>query len=347
MRAALVREMDIPTLLSWKATCSRNYVDVADELRDSLRRLLAAFVPSPSALLSLATRTHSLISGEFAIQYLLRDNAFVANCLDIYVGSVLFHTFIDEFTDDHTLSGYQTSSVLSIHGEPYAYKRQVRQSLQVRLSTGKTIYVHASSTASPCHALACSPSSVGTTFITEFCFATAYPRLTFNRRGLICLSQLAGSMQTELDMYERLEACGFAFNEDPTSWTDYSPFSGNTRPDACLRSVYLCPQQGRYFGDRGSLVALVDQFEIGFRQLKSRGLPPYGIMAAWRLPSDVLCDEQCDVLDEVIGPDLLVTSVVLENDPFASQSSSAYYSSTSHVSQSKIANRKTGRRCSM
>ena len=173
--------MDIPTLLSWKATCTRNYLDVADELRDSLRRLLADFVPSPTALLSLITRTRSLISGESAIQYMLRDEAFLAKSLDIYVGSVLFHTFIDDFGHDRTLSGYQTSWTLNTHNEPYAYTRQVRQSLQVRLSTGKTIYVHASSTASACHPIACSPSSVGTTFITEFCFATAYPRLTLNK----------------------------------------------------------------------------------------------------------------------------------------------------------------------
>ena len=301
------------TLLSWKATCVRNYIDVADELRYSLRHSLTEFVPSPGALLSLITRTRALISGEFAIEYLLRDNAFVSKTLDIYVGSVVFDSFIHDFGRDRRLSGYQLSASLNAYADPYSYTRQVTQYFEVHLSTNKTIYVHSSSTASASHAIACSPSSISSTFITEFCFATAYPRLTLNNRGLICPSRLRASPPAELDMYRRLETYGFSFQEDPNNWPELSRQFITTESSGCLRSVYLCPQQGWYFGDRGSLVVVTDMFQTGIHLLKLRSFPPYGIMAAWRLPSDVLCDGQCDEVDDVLGPNLLVTSVMLDS----------------------------------
>ena len=130
------------------------------------------------------------------------------------------------------------------------------------------------------------------------------------------MSQLANSRPAELDMYERLEACGFSFREDPTDWPDYALQAHLAKTSGCLRFLHLCPQQGRYFGDEGSLVAFIDQLGTPLRDLKARNLPPYGIMAAWRLPSDVVCEDDCDVLDDVLGPDMLATSVVFEDDLF-------------------------------
>ena len=311
--------MDLLTLFGWKACSRQNYMEVSDELRESLRLLLADFVPSPATLLSLITRARALISGIFAIRYMLRDEAIVVDCPDIYVGSVQFHTFIDDFADNPALSGYQTSWSIATFPDLYAYARQTTHCVEVRLSTGKTINIHASATASACHPLACSPSSLGTSFITEFCIATAYPRLTLQRRGIICLDRLSNARPGEIAMYERLEAHGFRFEEDPAAWPEYWDSVGNAEPIGCLRARFLCPQQGRYFGDKGSMVVIIDKFSMGLGELKARNLPPYGFMAAWRLPSTVLCDEQCDELDDVIGPDILTTSVMFEDDIFTAQ----------------------------
>ena len=323
IRVALLRNMDLVTLLSWRCCCRRNYFEVAEELRGYLRVLLADFVPSPSSLLSLITRTKALISGIFAIRYLLRDDALIVPCLDIYVGSVSFLSFIDEFGGNSALSGYQQSWIIITHRDPYAYSRQITQTLEIRLSTGKMISIHASATAFACHPIARSPSSVGTTFITEYCVATAYPRLTLNHRGIICLSALVESRGAELDMYETLEAHGFTFQEDPTNWPEFTSDVRGVEAVGCLRSVYLCPQQCRYFGDGGSMVAFFDQFSMALSDLKARQLPPYGIMSAWRLPSGVRCDDGCDEVDGILGPDLLTISVTFEDDLFSVRSPSA------------------------
>ena len=128
-------------------------------------------------------------------------------------------------------------------------------------------------------------------------------------------------------------------------WVDYYyQGSGNAQPRSCLRSTYLCPQQGRYFGDKGSLVAVIDLFQTGIQDLKSRSLPPYGIMAAWRLPSDVLCDERCDEVDEIVGPNLLVASIMLDNDlcnsPFHLASSVDSYRASQFTTHTRSSRRR-------
>ena len=347
IRLALLRNMDLMTLFAWRTCSRRNYIEAADELRESLRLLLADFVPSPASLLSLVTRERALISGLFAIRYMLRDESLVVDCLDIYVGSVQFHSFIDDFADDQSLSGYQTSCTLLTHRDRYAYTRQTTHCLEVRLSSGKIINIHASATASACHAIACSPSSLGTSFVTEFCIATAYPRLTLQRRGIICLDRLSESRKSELDVYERLEEHGFRFQEDPTAWPDYSDGAGNSQGFGCLRARYLCPQQGRYFGDGGSMVVIMDRFSMGLAELKARNLPPYGFMAAWRMASSVLCEEQCDELDDVIGRDVLTTSVMFEDDLFTSQFPRTYADMIPDGFWSNTGTRRRGRALTM
>ena len=311
--------MDMCTLLIWRATDRRNYTDVCQELRDSLNNLLLDFVPSPITLLRLLTDTRAVLSGELAICYLLRDASIFAQTLDIYVGSVWFDTFIDTFCVSRELSGHQLSWSMIERDEEYIATRHVTDSLHISLSTGKTIIVHAASSTSACHAIACSPSSLGTSFITEFSFATAYPRLTFNRRAIVCWDQIAQGSDSELDMYEQLEKSGFSFEEDPVAWPDYSSKQlslGDFSRLECLRSLYLCPQQGRYFGDEGSMMCFMDTLSVDFSWLKERCIPPYGIMAVWRLPSNVLCDAECHEFDDIIAPGVIATSIMFQDKSF-------------------------------
>ena len=313
--------MDMRTLLVWRATSRRHYEDVCHELRSSLTALLLDFVPSPTALLKLLTRTRALLSGELAICYLLRDDSIVAHSLEIYVGSVWFDTFIDEFGASPDLSGHQVDWSMTHHLDRHIKTRFVTDSLNIPLATGKLITIHAAASPSACHAIACSPTSLGTTFITEFSFATAYPRLTFNRRAIVCWDLLENGSDSELDMYEQLEAAGFAFEEDPTVWSEYSSslcYGGHLQPFDCVRLLYLCPQQGRYFGDAGSMVCFIDTLSVDVASLKDRGVPPYGIMAVWRLPSKVLCDAQCDEYDDLLAPGITVTSIMFQNESFKS-----------------------------
>ena len=294
-------------------------MDVCEELQRSLKQLLSNFVPSPAALLSLLTRTHALLSGELAICYILRDGSFAPHSLEIFVGSVWFDEFIDSFGTSSELSGYQRDWWIITHVDRHVEARHVTNSLHIPLSTGRSIIIHAAASTSACHAIACSPSSLGTTFITEYSFATAYPRLTFSRRAIVRWDLLAEGDLHEQQMYDHLRTNGFSFEEDPTVWPEYSSewCSNNAHPYlACLRSTYLCPQQGRYFGDRGSMLCFMDRLTVDFAMLKDRCIPPYGIMAAWRLRSDLVCYGQCSDFDDLLAPGILVTSIKFENESF-------------------------------
>ena len=307
------------TLLAWRATGRENYKDVCQELRSSLERMLRDFVPSPGTLLSLLTRTRALLSGELAICYLLRDASLGAQSLDIFVGSVWFDTFIETFGDSPQLSGYQVRWSMPDHEHSHVITRHVATSLQISLSTGRQLTIHAAASPSACHAIACSPSSLGITFVTEFSFATAYPRLTFNRRAIISWDALAQGDDLELDMYDRFETAGFTFEEDPAVWSEYPEeldSSMHSSPLECLRSQYLCPQQGRYFGDDGSMVCFMDPLNVDFVRLKERCIPPYGVMAVWRLPSRVVCDARCDEVDDILAPGVIATSIMFEDETF-------------------------------
>ena len=324
VRMSLIVSMDLRTLLIWRATSRGNYADACHELRMSLQRLLLGFVPSPSALLNLLTRTRGLLSGEFAICYILRDASINPRSLDIYVGSIWFDNFIEEFAASPELCGYQVGYGTTTHAHRHIQTRHVTETLEIWLSNDNLIAIHAAASPSACHAIACSPSSLGTTFVTESSFAIAYPRLTLSRRAIICWDLVAESSSSELDMYDHLESSGFSFEEDPSVWPEFSggPCSGvSLSPFECLRSLYICPQQGRYFGDSGSLVCFMDTLSVDVAQLKDRSIPPYGIMAVWRLPSNVICDAQCDLSDDLLAPCVIATSIMFQNETFKAASS--------------------------
>ena len=313
--------MDMRTLMAWRATNRSNYADACTELRDSLKDLLAAFVPNPAALLSLLTNTRALISGELAICYLLQEPSFVPQSLDIYVGSIWYDGFVDSFGLSREISGFQLTWTTNNHVAEYVETRGVTESLEITLSNGKTVIIHAAASPFACHAIACSPSSLGTTFVTEFSFATAYPRLTFHRRAIICRNLLAEGIPSEQDMYARLEANGFSFEDNPAAWPEYSGERYSSVDHAllpCLRSLYLCPQQGRYFGDDGSMVCFMDTLSVDVTSLKDQCIPPYGVMAVWRLQSTMICGSQCDEFDDILAPGVFATSIMFKEESFRS-----------------------------
>ena len=317
IRRTLVASMDLNLLLKWRRTCHSNYIDVCDELRDSLRLLLAEFVPSPSDLLSLITRTRALIAGELALRYVLRDGRFDPRSLDIYLGNIWFDKFVNAFFDSLALSGFCISSSVVDCTNAWIASRQTDHVFIIKLSNGKFITVHSSASPSACHAIACSPTTLGTTFVTADCFATAYPQLTLNKRAIICPEELAKCPASELDMYARLEAYGFSYEVEPSAWLSVT---ASTSQDSlmeeirCPRRAYMCPQQGRYFGDDGSLLDFMDPLRADLTLLKERSIPPYGHMAVWRLPSYVICDNQCDEVDDILFPGMLTAPIMFETN---------------------------------
>ena len=315
----MIRWMDMKTLLAWRTTSRANYREVIEELRTHLHELLAHFVPVPTSLLALSTRTRALLSGEVAIHYLLRDHSRQPLSLDIHVGSVYYDLFIANLYADPNLFQYRVASTTTHYSLEFISVRQMTTTHEITLANGRVIRIHSSSTISASHSMASSPTTAGITFLTEDCFATAYACLTLNRRALVCGERLGYILPSEQDVCERLLELGFSFEEDPSAWKEYSAETLRARnpPIAgCCRPLFVCPRQGRYFGDRGSLVVFYDTLHVDFCRLKAKSVPPYGIMASWRLLSIEDCEEQCDEYDDILEPGVLMGCVMTNHDIF-------------------------------
>ncbi|KAI1782578.1 hypothetical protein LXA43DRAFT_905393 [Ganoderma leucocontextum] len=301
----------MPLLLAWRATCRDHYGDVATELRHSVLGLVSPFVPDPGALMSLTIRFGAIIIGEAALTYVLRDSnpTFVPSTLEISVGSIMFNSFMKDFRLLPGATAVIESINLIPHPTPFVCQRQIKQTAEIRLRSGRHILIRESVSISPCSPLAGSWTSALMNFVTFHSFGCAYPRLTLFRRGLLCGVRGDVSSSWDEEIAERMEVFSFKFG---TSWSDLPPLEGTDRcpwvpgNDGCGRSIYVCPNQGRYFGDAGSLVVLNDVLNISTDFLFARRVAPYGTMVAWRLPSQGLCEGQCDNADELLPPEAVI-----------------------------------------
>ena len=106
-------------------------------------------------------------------------------------------------------------------------------------------------------------------------------------------------------MHDRLKANGMTFSYYSPKWTEYStgPYaSSSPLMTACGRTLYVCPSQGRFFGDSGSLIMFLDGFLVNLDNLRNRCVAPYGKMTAWRISSKQTCEGRCIEDKSVVPP---------------------------------------------
>ena len=65
-------------------------------------------------------------------------------------------------------------------------------------------------------------------------------------------------------------------------------------------SHFICPGQGRYFGDRGSFVGLVSPLDCGAEELTNIRALLFGCTIVWRLSSSYQCVMKCDRRDRLL-----------------------------------------------
>ena len=190
--------------------------------------------------------------------------------------------------------------------------------VEYRLHSGLVIIVYESATASACSVIAGMWTSALMNFITEYTFGCAYPRLTLNMRGLLSAPRMNTIGWTEFALISRLRFRGFDCRYSSSLWTSYGHTgrpSNDLPSDGCGRTLHLCPHQGRYFGDPGSLVVVVDALSVDPVFLRSRCIPPYGPMAAWRVSADSSCEGSCQDSDPLLPPFALsMVSLFIDRD---------------------------------
>lgn len=312
--------MDLPSLLAWRSSCTTNYAHATAALKRTLTSMINPFLSHPTALLEIITRHGAVIGGEVALAFVRRHRPFQPRTLEIFASISLYGTLCDELASDPRIRRDITEVVHTASKYPFNLQRDILETTQIHLRTGRTIHIRCSATLSPLSPIARSLCTAMANFVTAHSFGCAYPRLTFDNKAL--LSDLrresmvdfdAGVMQTLAEQQIELEI-------DPANWRQYRLWSTNPTVTnahrACWRSHYICPEQGRFFGDRGSLVDFVDPLQTPATTLREQGSPPFGTTVLWRLSSSYRCPLSCESHDSNLPIGQTSTAVILMDDPF-------------------------------
>ena len=96
-----------------------------------------------------------------------------------------------------------------------------------------------------------------------------------------------------------------------SQWINCSPSS-----DGCWRHRFVCPSQGRHFGDRGSFVEFFDPLDGDEVRCVENNVAPFGPMVVWHIMSSFTCDECCEVYVDVLDEGVTSIPVVFTKDPY-------------------------------
>nr|VWO99878.1 Gamma-butyrobetaine dioxygenase [Ganoderma boninense] len=312
-------EMDILSLSRWRGTCRTNYHHASFSMRRSLTSRIRAFTPYPQELVDTVTRYGAVIGGELALSFFLRNETYEARCLDIYASHFHFEKLCDELLHSTSLQPHIAQHSVDTHSLYYALRRLVSASLVIRLHNSRVVYVHRSYTCSSSAPLTRAPCTALSNFVTGFSFGCSHPELTLAHRALLADRELVYLSTHDANSLNHLLSNKFSLAVAPTAWADYrrDMIENSLRnPEECWRERHICPKQGRFFGDRGSLVGYFDPLGNDEDRCTRGNIAPFGAMAVWRLMSSFECEGGCEHLDEVLDYGVTSIPVLFRKDPY-------------------------------
>ncbi|KAI0722569.1 hypothetical protein C8Q76DRAFT_577850, partial [Earliella scabrosa] len=278
-------------------------------------RVLRRFLQHPDALLQKLTEFRGIIGGTSALAFLMRDLSVSSDVLQIYVPAAFYRPMLDGLA-----SCMQVASEVHDFEEvmvPRYMKteRDISAKAILRLKNGLRIVLYGALRNTACAPIARSPLSAFTSFVTDHTFGCGYPILTLHRRALFSDLRLMRMDAEDHELFAALCRAGFSIAVTPTAWKEFRPSSTATTPTRpnshfCSARWYVCPMQGRFFGDGGSLVGLLDPLGQPGSLVQASGIPPFGPMVAWRLSTSFECAEFCDVRDPVLHEWLVSSAFV-------------------------------------
>ncbi|KAI0706481.1 hypothetical protein C8Q76DRAFT_629879 [Earliella scabrosa] len=314
--------MDIKTLRVWRAVCRQTYAESTGSLRRTIISIIQPFFPFPFTFLRHITSNRAMIGGVAAISFITRDPAISSKALQIYAGKLWYDSLVKTITscsaNKHRIARIRRSSA----PEPFARERDIISTTSFHLHDGRAVIIYQAGAVSACSSISRLPLSALMTFFTEHTFACAYPSLTLSRRAILSNMRLGTACETDYLVMVALMQAGFEFAVNPCVWVEYRRPSGAPLvPDTyeCLRHLYVCPQQGRFFGDPGSLVGYNNPLAITLPEVRSLQIPPFGPMAAWRLMTSYDCSNSCDVRDPILHEWVVSIPLIVLPNPFPLQ----------------------------
>lgn len=312
-------DMDIRSICQWRATCRKNYEYASSSLRRTLTTRIRPFIPHPHQLVEAVTKYGAVFGGELALSFFLRNELYRPSHLEIFASNYQYNQLCETILDDPQVQAGMENHTFLTSTLFCALRRLVAESLVIHLINGKSIYVHQSYTSSPCAPISRSPCTALSNFVNGYAFGCSHPELTLGRRALLADRELLYLSLHDTQSMDRLLAHRFSLAVSPTAWPDYRRDinEGTLRTaEECWRERYICPNQGRYFGDKGSFVGFFDPLAGDEERCIKENIPPFGQMVIWHLMTSFQCDDGCEDVDEVLEPGVSSVPVLFSKDAF-------------------------------
>ncbi|KAL1942613.1 hypothetical protein VTO73DRAFT_4853 [Trametes versicolor] len=269
---------DLLSLLALRITCKSLRVEVTTLLQAEKKALLAFYVSLPDNLWQHLEGACTVVGGLAALSFVLRSPELRPPSLDVFIASDQ-EQFLEQWLEQDTALQLQdgTTEVWDLH-DGDEMRLHVAQMRTYVCQNGRSISIHTSRSLSPLDPIAASVTTALCNWVSPVVFACGYPALTFKLRSV---GRDVFRRNTSIGMlYAHLVSSGFEIQSDPSAWEDYNalvPESTSDYHQSCMRSLYLCPNQARFFGDPGSIVAVVDSEATDHVVLRGSHQPPYGI----------------------------------------------------------------------
>ncbi|KAI0706468.1 hypothetical protein C8Q76DRAFT_630272 [Earliella scabrosa] len=303
------------TLLKWRSICRGTCIAVTAELRRSLYRMLEKYIPCPRELLRVFTDCHAVIGGLFALAYILRDRSLCPSTLDVYTDSAWFQPVLEYLSYSPFLSPYVYFDGVTVPPGPFKRHRNIRRRAYFITDSGKRLCVNESRVAGACSPIGSSWTTALMNFVTASTIACAYPHLILARKSFVSDLALESMEPSDYEDLITMVQHNFTFTVDPSEWPDCSAKGGADGlveyVIPCHRRLFLCPGQGRYFGDRGSLFVFIDPLCDSYSTAYHQRRPPYGYMIAWRLWTSFACEDACIERDEILPAGIITMPIML------------------------------------
>ncbi|KAI0359347.1 hypothetical protein OH77DRAFT_1395591 [Trametes cingulata] len=310
--------MDVVSLLALRL-CARDLYDVVRATFTVDRmRIARRYVNDPQALWDILRHARASIGGPAALAFILRDPDLFPDVLDIYVNLEYGQQLEDSLLQRQAL-GLTFETAVEVGDDlanDVALPPNEMRSTTLRTPNGRRLIIHISTSASSIEHLVASWTSAFVNYVSADVVACAYPTLTLRRRALALPVHELRLLQ-ERDAHAWLLKKGFMLARYPDAWPEYpatckptyDPFLWKHR---CYHDLYICPDQARFFGDAGSLLALFDPLEADVEHLRQHHALPFGVVAVWRLYTGLkTCHGRCFKSDPLLLPNYYTHPAVL------------------------------------
>ena len=314
-------------LLSLGATCPYFHEHVSFTLQKERNAIIHHYYANPPGFLSILSWNRAVITGEAALAFVMRDRSLLGPELEVCVSC----TFSDDLLQDLEREPLFEHAWDKDEWPRLDYQRTTE--FLYKSPSGELIRIICSPTESPFTPFSKYPTSALFNYMDKFSFGCAYRDQTLSRKAVA-----PDLWRLSLPEQERLLRIthhgGFTQSpypvvvaEPPVPVAFYNLFAHNDDPDdeelvntTCLRPMYQCPGQGRFFGDPGSLLDFFEPDLVDHAVMAHLNFPPYGPTAVWRMDG-FECDYSCSSGDYLLAEGVSTVCTVgttLRYGPFTS-----------------------------